>query len=448
GAKAETKHIILFADAADSEEPGDYIRLLEKCAEAGVTVSVIGLGTENDSDANLLKDIAARGGGTCYFTDSPEEIPRLFAQDTFTVARSTFVDQPTAFDFTAGFSSIGSGFNEVPPNLGGYNLCYIRPEANLAAVTSDEYQAPVVASWNAGNGRVLCFLGEADGKFSGDFARWNQAGEFYSTLARWAAGKRQALPDDQLLVQEVRDGICLVQLHLDPNRKADPFSGLPQVKVLHGRAGTPPAKATLAMQWKSADLLEATVPISGRETVLNTVEIPGESAVTLAPVCLPYSPEFAPDQPGRGSAALEQIATTSGGQERVELSQIWADLQVKPRFVELSPWLLVLAALFFLGEIFERRTGWIGKLFRRAPDAALQTETEQPNAKPASRGRLVKRFSRPAKKPAPVPTRTAAPGAPKPQSTPVVAPEAGAADSNLEALRKARERANRRTSRD
>jgi hypothetical protein len=31
----------------------------------------------------------------CYFTDSPEEIPRLFAQDTFTVARSTFIDQAT-----------------------------------------------------------------------------------------------------------------------------------------------------------------------------------------------------------------------------------------------------------------------------------------------------------------------------------------------------------------
>src|SRR5262245_20530384 len=30
-AKAGTKHIILFADAADSEEPGDYIRLIESC---------------------------------------------------------------------------------------------------------------------------------------------------------------------------------------------------------------------------------------------------------------------------------------------------------------------------------------------------------------------------------------------------------------------------------
>src|SRR5690606_2689971 len=94
-AKAQPRHIIRFADAADSEEPGAYVQLLEKCREAGVTVSVIGLGTEADVDANLLKDIAERGGGNWYFTDSPEEIPRLFAQDTFAVARSTFIDEPT-----------------------------------------------------------------------------------------------------------------------------------------------------------------------------------------------------------------------------------------------------------------------------------------------------------------------------------------------------------------
>ena len=167
---------------------------------------------------------------SCYFSNDPDEIPRIFAQDTFTIARSTFIDQPTPFTFTAGFSLLGAQPVSTPPTLGGYNLCYIRPEANLAAVTGDEYKAPVVASWNAGNGRVLCYLGEADGKFSGDFAKWNQAGEFYSTLARWVAGKHQPLPDEMLLTQEIRDGVCFVQLHLDPERKADPFTNLPDRK--------------------------------------------------------------------------------------------------------------------------------------------------------------------------------------------------------------------------
>jgi hypothetical protein len=449
-AKAQTRHIILFADAADSRQhPGNYREIVDKLREADVTVSVVGMGTEADPDADILKDVAQLGGGTCYFAASVDEIPRLFAQDTFTVARSTFVDEPTAFQFTAGYSLLGAQPPNPPP-LGGYNLCYLRPEGNLAAVSADDYKAPVVSSRIAGIGRVACFTGEADGKFSGSFAAWDQTGEFYSTLARWTMGKRGRLPPDQLLTEQVRDGVCFVQLHLDPERKADPFAALPHIRVLHGLPGVPPQKQDEPLQWKSADLLEAAIPITGRETVLSTVEIPGEPPVTLAPVCLPYSPEFAPDQPGRGAATLAQLATTSGGQERIEIPGTWADLPAKPRFIELAPWLLVASVILFLLEIFERRTGWVSRWFARKPAAAavpVEESIETPAPKkyffewlrprPSPKVALPKREI---KKPAPAPASPKAGGAGEPST-------AGSSDSNLEALRKARERANRRTDR-
>ena len=182
-----------------------------------------------------------------------------------------------------------------------------------------------------------------------------------------ALGRRQtpAAAGRDVLTQEIRDGECFVQLHLDPERKADPFANLPQVRVLHGLPGAPPTKGTSPLQWKNADLLEAEIPIEGRETVLNTVEISGQQPVTLPPVCLPYSPEFAPEQPGRGAAALAQIATTTGGKERVEIPKIWSELPVKSRYVELAPWLLVAGAILFLLEVLERRTGWVFRLFGR-----------------------------------------------------------------------------------
>ena len=452
-ARAQTKHIILFADAADSEQSMHYEDIVDKLREADVTVSVIGLGTERDVDANLLKDIARRGGGECYFSDNPDEIPRIFAQDTFTIARSTFIDQPTAFAITAGYFILGAAPAGAPPPLGGYNLCYLRPQANLAAVTSDEYQAPVVASWNAGNGRVLCYLGEADGKYSGDFAKWNQTGEFYATLARWVAGQRQPLPDDMLLTQEIRDGAGFVQLHLDPARQAEPFSSLPLVRVLHGLPGAAPAKATASLQWQNADLLEAAIPIAGRETVLNTVEIPGQQPVTLPPLCLPYSPEFAPDQPGRGAAALAQIAATTGGTERVEIPKIWSELPVKSRYVELAPWLLVLATVLFLLEILERRTGWISRRRGRTSGAAAvaEEEAEAPKAAPARNPVfpwLVRKPVRTASAPAPAGIIPATPvSTATPEAKPALDKPAGT-ESTLDTLRKARERAHRRTDKD
>jgi hypothetical protein len=452
GAKAQTKHVILFSDAADAEQSAHYEEIVGKLRDADVTVSVVGLGTEHDCDAAMLKDLALRGGGQCYFSDNPDEIPRIFAQDTFTIARSTFIDQPTPFEMTAGYSLLGSQLNSAPPSLGGYNLCYIRPQANLAAVTSDEYKAPVVASWNAGNGRVLCYLGEADGKYSGEFAKWNQAGEFYATLARWVAGKHQPLPGEMLLTQEIRDGVCFVQLHLDPERKAEPFSNLPRVKILHGLPGAAPAKADASLQWKNADLLEAAIPIAGRETVLNTVEISGQQPVTLPPVCLPYSPEFAPDQPGRGAAALAQIATTTGGKAREEIPKIWNELPVKSRYVELAPWLLVLGTILFLLEVLERRTGWVSRWFGHKAAAKIEdAEAEVPKTAPARKPVfpwLIRKPVRPATMPVAVKTKTDAPvSIPVAKTKP--APEKPAStESAIDTLRKARERAQRRTDKE
>ncbi|MCB0311600.1 MAG: VWA domain-containing protein, partial [Bdellovibrionales bacterium] len=52
----ENRHVILFSDAADSEEPGEYRTLIEKMVKQNTTVSVIALGSEFDGDAELLKD--------------------------------------------------------------------------------------------------------------------------------------------------------------------------------------------------------------------------------------------------------------------------------------------------------------------------------------------------------------------------------------------------------
>lgn len=449
-AKSQTKHIILFSDASDAEQSVHYEDIVAKLHDAGVTVSVVGLGTDHDCDADLLKDIARRGGGQCYFSNDANEIPRIFAQDTFTIARSTFVDQPTPFAVTAGYSLLGAAPVSAPLNLGGYNLCYLRPQANLAAITHDEYKAPVVASWNAGNGRVLCFTGEADGKYSGDFAKWKQAGEFYATLARWVAGKSQPLPEEMLLTQDIRNGVCFVQLHLDPSRKADPFSRLPRAQTLHGIIGEAPVKQSATMQWKDADLLEAAIPIAGRETVLNTIEIEGQKAVSLPPVCLPYSPEFEPDQPGRGAAALDRIAAMTGGKELAEIPEIWNHLPVIPRYVELTPWLYIAAAILFLAEILERRTGWISGLFRHKRVTAqgeIDDATQAADTKRSSL-RLLKMFEK---------RKAGAPGAamatnPKTKSSAQksVASVSLVPDESatLDALRKARERATRRAEKE
>jgi hypothetical protein len=55
---------------------------------------VIGMGTETDPDAEFLKDVARRGQGRIYFSANVDDLPRLFAEEAITVARSSFVSDP------------------------------------------------------------------------------------------------------------------------------------------------------------------------------------------------------------------------------------------------------------------------------------------------------------------------------------------------------------------
>ncbi|MGH7981293.1 MAG: hypothetical protein ACREE6_18095, partial [Limisphaerales bacterium] len=216
--------------------------------------------------------------------------------------------------------------------------------------------------------------------------------------------------------------------------------------VLHGLPSAAPAKETVSLEWKNADLLEADVPIEGGETVLNTVEVSGQKPVTLPPVCLPYSPEFAPDQPGRGAAALAQIAATTGGKERVEIPKIWMELPVRSRYVTLAPWLLVLAAFLFLLEIVERRAGWLSKLaklriksregeeFLSARQAPMgETEPPTPKSSPQMAQPVTNKSN------APAPDSAAA----KAGTKPVPPKSADDEGSTLGAMRQARDRARR-----
>jgi len=458
GSTAGTRHIILFSDARDSEEPGDYKRLIEKAVATGMTISVIGLGKDTDVDAALLKDIAKRGGGEIYFTENAHDIPQIFAQDTFSVARSTFIKDATDFDLTAAFQNLSPALKgKNPPELGGYNLCYVRPKADMAAVTTDEYTAPVVASWYAGSGRVLCYTGEADGEYAGDLAKWDSVGDFFCSQARWVSGERRTLPEELMLDHRVVNGNYRVELHLDPDRENDPFTEAPLVELLRGRSGITPLQLRGRMNWETADLLTYEVPMTGDDTVLASVKVAEYPVVTLSPTCLPYSEEFRPVQPGKGRESLQKLARMTVGRERVELTSIWDDLPRKAQFIDITPWLLLLAALLFLLEIIERRTGMLTRRDQRLTlDRSIPTtkEAKPIKHKKTRRERAVEKASAKeaahaereaveARNRSAQTTRTSRPSL---KSTPLKEGETGP-NATLNALRKARENAKDRNQR-
>ena len=129
-----TRHVILFSDAQDSEEPGDYKRLIKEMTDQGATISVIGLGTDKDVDSALLVDVAKLGNGRIFFSNEPMDIPKIFAQETVTIARSAFIKDPIGVQPTGRWAEISPKPVEWFKQVDGYNLSYAREEIGRAHV--------------------------------------------------------------------------------------------------------------------------------------------------------------------------------------------------------------------------------------------------------------------------------------------------------------------------
>jgi Mg-chelatase subunit ChlD len=416
-----TRHIVLFADAADAEEPGDYIRLLETLKPLGITVSVIGLGSETDADAAFLKDVAARGQGRIHFTASAEELPRLFAQEAITVARSSFVTDPTAVRALPDMVLLGELPGSAFPSLDGYNLTYLRPGATMGAVTTDEYTAPVLAFWHRGLGRVAALTAQVDGAYSRRVNAWKDFQGFSVGLGRWLLGG--APPSGVQGTIERRGGQGIVRLELDPGRArggaGDVRAATATVLAPGARTGEAPQR--LPLSFVGEDVLEARFPLQRSGIYLGAVRLATGAVVPLPPVSLPYSPEFEPrSDPTEGRTTLAEIARSTGGTERTTWDDVFGGTGVRHRqmrdlVIPLIATLLALHVLEIAGRrllLFAAAREWIRTI--EIPRPSLAWVRRRPAVAPESP--VVE--SDAAAPPTPVPT-TPVPTPPQPGTSPL-----------------------------
>jgi uncharacterized membrane protein/predicted membrane protein len=361
-ASTDTKHIILFADAADSENPSDFRVLLKKATDAGITVSVIGLGTPNDCDAELLKEIAELGKGECYFTENAEELPRLFAQDTFIVARNTFIAETVKANFTSDLSMITSKNFTSSFNVGGYNLCYLKPGSNIVAISDDEYHAPITAFRHSGSGRVLCYTPEVDGKYTSPALSWKYYSEYLASLVAWIASAKKSLPENMVVTQHLEKNLNIIELHLDPDRKNLLLAESPFIKTISESNNSKISNFTTPMQWKNADTLYAEIPLNSDAVNISTVFVPNVGAETLPATSLIYSPEFNLNIIN-GKNTLENIALATNGKYRDDLASVWNDMPVKQQQIPIDTFLIIIALVLFFFEILERRMSILSNFF-------------------------------------------------------------------------------------
>jgi uncharacterized membrane protein len=421
-AEQATRHVILFADAADSEEQEGCTEIVAQMVRAGMSVSVIALGTEQDSDAAFLKTVAAAGTGQIYFTTDPGELPRLFAQDTMTVARATFVEEPTACRVLPDLFGLGAVADASFAELGGYNLTYLRGGAVAGVITQDDYAAPVFAFQQSGLGRSAAFTGQIGGTFGAGVVAWPGFADFFATVGRWLVGQEEP---GEVFASVRRDGKeAVVSLEVDPARAASVDLSRVAGRMRDGAGDA----RELVFERVAEHRWEARSRLSAEGIALGTVALADGRTIRLPPVALPYSPEFERGgEPQRGERLLRRIAAESGGVVNPAATELLRGERAGKGWRPVGFELLLAALLLLMLEIAVRRLELAGLV--RVPAPLLRVGA-----------RLTARRRR---APAPATATAAAvpaqPAVPGDATAPPAAPPAGPKDvaSALEAARKA-----------
>ncbi len=364
---AALKHIILFSDAADAEEQfagqttgsesgASAVDLVSAMLTESITTSVVALGEETDPHTNFLRSLAQRGGGRFYLTNDALNLPRIFTTETMQVAKSSITEEPLLVTATSVHPMLDGIDWSSAPFLLGYNLTRIQPGADLHLLS--ENGDPLLATWRYGIGSVAGFTSDASARWASEWLRWPGFGKFWPQVVR--SIMRQ--PDDSglNLVVERNDGMLSVELSATDAGGAF-VNQLDPVIALTTQGGEAALRQTAPGIYTGSIEADPQLSIAG---VLQVAGREGTKVFALPPQRDEELLRLEPDL-----IELQQIADAGGGSVNPGLDQLLnRDGVGGSKRHELAPWLLLLAASFYLSEVFLRRTA-------RRPQATIPKPT-------------------------------------------------------------------------
>lgn len=333
--KLQRKHIILLTDGQSSTS-NDYQTLIEDGKENNITVSTVAVG--QDADRALLESLAEMGGGTFYEVQDESTIPAIMSTETAIISRTYIEDNPF-YPTIYGDPTWSSLFAEGVPQMNAYIATTAKQTANVIA--QSEKEDPVLGEWMYGLGRTLAFTSDSTGAWSGDFARWNNWGDFWNTAVSRMLPSYSEVP---YTIQKASDGSYTVT---DPSGKSSFIE-------------------VAAVNEKGEELAVSSEPLAPGKSRVTVESEPGlvffrvsneQDAVYQAGISIPYSEEYKVQQPD--VQKLQLITNRTGGELLSEPADSFRDMDVTSSEKQPIRQLLILVAiiLFFI-DITIRRFGF------------------------------------------------------------------------------------------
>jgi len=351
--KLQRKHIILLTDG--QSQSGNYEDLIAEGKENGVTLSTVAIG--QDADANLLEALSEMGSGRFYDVVDEQTIPSILSRETAMISRTYIEDNPfypTIYN--------ASGWNTLFANGVPQMNAYIGTTAKQGAsvIAESEKEDPVLAQWQYGLGKTFAFTSDSTGKWTGDWARWQDWGTFWQTLIS------QMLPSYNDVAYDVRlesDGSFVIT---DPTNEA---AFLDVVAV--NEAGE---ELETQLEAISASQIRAVVQA---EPGLIFFRIADEDqAIFQAGISVPYSAEY--ELRPVNDKLVEELTKQTGGSVLKEPKEVFREFTKKGADRQnIATWLILAGMLLFFIDITIRRFGWSFFAKSKKKEQLVENKTTQ-----------------------------------------------------------------------
>ena len=179
--KGGSKNIIFISDGKTTwdgprKDAKDYAKNL---AARGVTVYVVGVGTELGEDKQFLQELAEAGNGIYYPADESNKLKILFGEASR--EDEEFYNSLSVIDKN---HFITSGL-EVDAVISGYNYVIPKPSSRFLITTNKKI--PILIAWRFGLGRAVSMATDDGSLWSGELLKGNNS-MIITRSVNWAIG--------------------------------------------------------------------------------------------------------------------------------------------------------------------------------------------------------------------------------------------------------------------
>jgi Ca-activated chloride channel family protein len=364
-----SRQLILMTDGVS--QSASYGALARGLRAAGMTLSTVGLGGQVDQE--LLRQLAAIGGGRYTHTSDAAALPRIFAAAESRTVRPDDVTGPIPVQVTASVPAARSLLGMRLPEIGGLDATALKPRATAVITTGDVISGPaggspakggaasggaspgragatrypVLAQWQYGLGRVVAWTPGLTSAGAGDWAgRWAGEAGLWNDTVRWLLPGVPVPALTPRLLDAHPGGAPVVAV--DPLANAGATVTAPALRATVAPPRGP--AATITLRTAGPSLFAGTLPNAGPGIYRIAISPPGArpgSAGVVTDLAVGYPREYLPSP--AGPALLAEVAAVTGGRILIDPASAAAWETARNGTRELALWwpLALLALVVF-----------------------------------------------------------------------------------------------------